>query len=73
MSNANQLADQVIANMSEEMKKCFIGSSSEDQIELATQMAIDSIRKNERFAILFRTSPAFRTLVESGILTALTD
>jgi hypothetical protein len=71
MSNTNQLAAQVIANMSEEMKQCFLTASTEDQVALATQMALDALRKNEKMAVMFRANPEFRAFVERGTLAIL--
>jgi len=72
MSNTNQLAAQVLANMSEEMKACFLGASEEDQIALAAEMALEALRKNEKMSIMFKTCPEFRSFVERSALQILT-
>jgi hypothetical protein len=61
----------VIANMSEEMKACFIAASTEDQTGLAAQLAIESLQKNLKMQVMFQTNPAFKAFVESSVLQIL--
>jgi hypothetical protein len=70
--NTKQLAAQVIANMSEEMKACFIAASTGDQAGLATQLAIESLQTNLKMQVMFQTNPAFKDFVESSVLQILT-
>jgi hypothetical protein len=71
MSNTEQLAAQVIANMSEEMKACFIAASAEDQTGLATQLAIESLQKNLKMQVMIQTNPEFKAFMESSVMQIL--
>lgn len=72
MSDAmTDLAKQVIANMSDEMRACFITASVDDQTALAAQLGIESLRKNLRMQVAFQTNPEFRKSVESAVLAVL--
>jgi hypothetical protein len=68
MSNTEQLAAQVIANMSEEMKACFLSASTEDQAGLATQLGIEALQKNLNMQVMFQTNPAFRSMIEQAVI-----
>jgi hypothetical protein len=71
MSNTEHLAAQVIANMSEEMKSCFIAAGVEDQTGIATQLGIESLQKNLKMQVMFQTNPEFKTFVERSVLQIL--
>jgi hypothetical protein len=71
MTATEQLAAQVIANMSDEMKDCFIAASAEDQTALAAQLGIESLQKNLKMQVMFQTNPEFKSLLESSVLQIL--
>ena len=62
------LLAQVIANMSPEIKELYIELPEKDQVGLATELAIDCLRANQKMQVLFRTNPEFKANLESMVL-----
>jgi hypothetical protein len=62
------LLAQVIANMSPEIKELYLELPEKDQVGLATELAIDCLRANQKMQVLFRTSPEFKANLESMVL-----
>jgi hypothetical protein len=62
------LLAQVIANMSPEIKGLYLELPEKDQVGLATELAIDCLRANQKMQVLFRTNPEFKANLESMVL-----
>jgi nitrate/nitrite-specific signal transduction histidine kinase len=62
------LLAQVIANMSPEIKELYLDLPEKDQVGLATELAIDCLRANQKIQVLFQTSPEFKASLESMVL-----